>query len=1595
MPNFVQDPNPVHPAQPTQQPIPGPAPILPYYEQPEYKQAQAQNANVIQGYGYWGDYSGPGSENINNPARIAALQKANFSVVSQINQEVSPVATKQLQSPAGLTIQELQNRPLTDIERQYGSNVAEFVSNYSKANPSARAQAIQNQYEQQRYDIFGSSGVQRYLGVTPDNKYAVYSEAGSSTPFQANVLTEYQKGTLGNLGASGNATLKDVLNVRGIESLPTSLFSSLFTVQPQQPKATVKGGADYGGDGITAMPGVPTNDGRLTKETMDIYVPYGERTQQKVEDVKLVYDPLGGAFGGYQAPASIYEAPGGFHRIYGFETTGGSSGALQSGMFSIKPLTPDVREQYNADVFAKEANIAAALEIAKNPEAYSRLGAEAYGGIVKPLDNRTLGDAQLSRYLAESGNLANLVSPTGANLRKSEMATEKIPWGITDFTNAPTIQGVTKTSTLPSGLKTPVMSGGITLPTPFKSTYTSKETNNPLIPSVSAAEPTSYQSPFVGPVKPVEQVAPSNDILGSIGGFFGGLFTPQQSVKGGLDIGSQFVATETPQVYNVQPKGHVFGFQIPGVSNVLAFFQPGEQYTITGEKLITPEVTTLIGSKETPSVMTYQGRTITPTETGYTITDLYKTTGGTTDIYKTVGGESQATKVAVSPTLSGWDLLNKQIGSYFPSAKEGEAAMSIASLAIPPLAALTLPGAIETATTGRTTQTELFNPFAGQYTQFKEQPLLSAGAFAAGVGFGAIAKGVETAYMGTRGIAAERIISQGGLARGAEQFGAVVMERAPQILGALYGADVTRRATEGFTNFAPESVLPKARSIVIQEAAPMGAGFALPGQAITAARLSDIGYKAALQEGATTGRFDYYFKEPVTRPYELLKQDYASFVQERSSAKILPEERIAQDILTIQKTLTSPGTKENAFVYSTITGERIATIQGETPTSISNEALLPKLRNLGETRPIEEDFLLYHTHPKTPVSEQVTEMFGATKRGVSAVVSGEITPTQFVSGIKSYSKLLITDIPETTPSTVDIMSLRLSANQLGVVREGVISEGKLVTYNTDIGGKITPKGVYRAFAQAIEQPSKTLSEAEFIRTGKGLGFEPTIQTRSQLKELAPKEYGVVDYLKYKTTEPASIAVKSFMQEAPGKISGAVESAYGKYFEFKTQVPIAAESAVYTGLGKYYDVKATLGTTLAGEPGVTRATKATPVSDFIASAYSKYYDIRANVIGGTPAAEIVRSPVAPENEFSFVYPKGEGGVTEAFFSKSLSRIIPPSTFGETPVPSKIATVSKEGPYGSRVTTGGEQPPTTPFERITGTKVVGGRTVPALAKEPSLRSIGQTTLPESVRTTPIGQRADFRGQPVSQSMKPMGKQAAGIGLFTEPLPQVEGMPQTPRAAQPFIGAPTRGIVQVTQPEYMLPQEQRGRTTILSVPQAVITAQPQALETRRAANVVYATDVMQRSRQQQFTTQLEDITARRGITQRQREIVSPLFGTRTADQYATRFDTRVTTRFDTGFDQKFTQDVTQRQKQWEIQTPSTRDWTKTKPVEIITPKEFGGGLTPPSGFGGMSPFGRKRRGAFVETFMLGLDLSVGGRRTKKAKSYKTPKSFKRKRK
>ncbi len=308
--------------------------------------------------------------------------------------------------------------------------------------------------------------------------------------------------------------------------------------------------------------------------------------------------------------------------------------------------------------------------------------------------------------------------------------------------------------------------------------------------------------------------------------------------------------------------GKVFGMYVPVVSEGLAFFQPGSMTYEKAESTKIPESTRLVRQE------------FNPTSNGLETTNFYETTGGTVKTKTTVK----------EPTSSAYDIwqggLSRQAYTSWgrligQSGEQLKKNLSISS-------------EIQTAMTNRspTPMNVATNIGIANIRETLEKPA-EAGVFAGiGLGAGMAFRAADVGVGVGRAAIAEKVISQGGVWRAAEIVSTGAMKWAPRVMGGIYAVDVADRSTGGFTKFGAGDVSAKGSTILIHETVPMMAGgyvgYHAPGSIYNAARLSDIGYKSALQEGFTTGRMDYYVKQPVTKPIELAKIDYAAFQQENA-----------------------------------------------------------------------------------------------------------------------------------------------------------------------------------------------------------------------------------------------------------------------------------------------------------------------------------------------------------------------------------------------------------------------------------------------------------------------------------------------------------------------------------------------------------------------------------------------------------------------------------------------------------------------------------------------------------------------------------------
>lgn len=811
---------------------------------------------------------------------------------------------------AAFNIGNLQNVPLSQIASRYGPGFADYVQGYYTEHPTARFQAITGAYAAQQNNIVtagGSYAARGELALTPitgpetfTGRAAVYrdewlrSELGVGAPNNEQVYRERLADRLG-YGAFSSA-----MALMGVPVASRAEFGERFIQEQER----------------AALPSSAT-----------FYVPYGHRTQQELLDAKAIIDTVSGRAGFYQVPKSAYEVEGGFHRIYGWETAGGSTGALQSGMFSVgKPLTPDVRTQWAPGNYAASADVVAAQMIRFNPSAYSRLGAEEYGGTVTLLDGRQLAQGtQMGRYEPSTGNLANLVDPYGVNRPKSELISVE-PWKI-DWATSPALQtmkgsgfeGTTVSPLTPSeyakvgmapqaAIPTEQASQATGLPKPFISVSSAAEvpTTAPQIgsipekvfgmltriPSVVFGEKRESYMPLTvgmiagGPTTKIEEVgftaaAPVIERIPLTTGApvaFREILPYGQEVPGAAgpaaakSLGAFW--QEGAQIVKGAPKtleSAVYGQGVPGAvseatAKQLGAFVPEKIYqmgaplalVLTGAQAATVKAPATPAAAELPKpfVSTYTPATSAPTG-------------------------------LIESAAAGYGNLNEQLKNALGLKNLPTPSTEQIKSTGPYLA--TVPGATPV---GMALQTPGLSDYAAEYLKgeiigIKEQPLAIAASFGAGLILGGAMKVAEGGIGFGRATFAEKIISEGGVYRAGERLATAALDYGPTILGGIYAIDVGSRVTKGGTDFSQASA-GRAGQIMATEVRPMTfggiTGYKAPGDLYRAAKLSDIGYKSALQEGEVGSRFEYY--TPVPRTIERAKLEIPQFIEEAGGSTI-------------------------------------------------------------------------------------------------------------------------------------------------------------------------------------------------------------------------------------------------------------------------------------------------------------------------------------------------------------------------------------------------------------------------------------------------------------------------------------------------------------------------------------------------------------------------------------------------------------------------------------------------------------------------------------------------------------------------------------
>ena len=308
--------------------------------------------------------------------------------------------------------------------------------------------------------------------------------------------------------------------------------------------------------------------------------------------------------------------------------------------------------------------------------------------------------------------------------------------------------------------------------------------------------------------------------------------------------------------------GKIYGYDIPLLSPVAAFFQQGKTTTSKDFVSALPEVTT------------FKGSTYAPVAGGIERTDTYETIGGTTTTTNTL---ERSTPSAFETLIAPYRAAEKSIGEAIPiSTEQGEAALRIAQtgnfLTTPQMIprytleagkALGLPVTQEQLDVARAGE-----PLTGQFAAFKESPLWTTASYASGYILGGVTRGAGAVYntvarvpMADAAIAGKVIPATGTTYRTALQYSDWLTTKAiPAALTVLYAGDIAARSTEGFTRFDTGSV-EKTKVIIGQEAVPMilglGSGYRIPEAILGTPRTTITSYRPTdTTQIATGGMFE-------------------------------------------------------------------------------------------------------------------------------------------------------------------------------------------------------------------------------------------------------------------------------------------------------------------------------------------------------------------------------------------------------------------------------------------------------------------------------------------------------------------------------------------------------------------------------------------------------------------------------------------------------------------------------------------------------------------------------------------------------------------
>lgn len=574
------------------------------------------------------------------------------------------------------------------------------------------------------------------------------------------------------------------------------------------------------------------------------YTPEGSYAQQELTNIKLgvsesgelaYYERLGKNEAGQQRMAVNPDTG----RLEPFTLFGGAGrNAGQSGMFGFAAATPAVfgRGEVQRGAEGLITPTVAAPQLAESKltgeevlriveggnagqydirDYLSRLGAEAYGGVVGFVDARTLGNVTYEdRGNRAAWNMAAYLDPFAVNRGKADLPGARIPWSVGEGT--PGIFFMTKDTT--SGETSPAFSVSSAMPIYLpqygvRSDFTGVS-QPPQAPTLTlTGRSISYGD--IMPVKGTENLGKSGRLVGS--GTVAGCAKTQDALN------TMYQNTTAPAAKASAPSAPAVQTEPIIQTKTTETLRPSDiDLKITEIFGGGPLVAGLIGISD----FWLGGRSMIKTkETTKIEPPEYATSWDeSTRMFNVTASQKGSVNVSATatPIASGFDILQGGVSEKIYSG------ISSASGKTPEQVKFALGFnqmfGEELANAAPTPMNLFYSAGTSDIKHGADKPIEAGVNLAIGAVFGYGWGKLESGMTFARATAAP-LAERSGAVRVIDTVAGVAIRHTPKVLGGLYAVDVAARSTDGFTEFKPGSITAKGTPILTYETLPMAVGF--------------------------------------------------------------------------------------------------------------------------------------------------------------------------------------------------------------------------------------------------------------------------------------------------------------------------------------------------------------------------------------------------------------------------------------------------------------------------------------------------------------------------------------------------------------------------------------------------------------------------------------------------------------------------------------------------------------------------------------------------------------------------------------------------